>query len=187
MEKELTQLKNILAEVADLQGASSLLGWDQQVNMPAGGAKARGQIMGTLRSLSHQKFTSAETGKLLEALEAQAGSLEPDSDEARLLKVTRRRFDKSTRVPREYLVEMAQTTSRPPARQARSGSRPARRTILPNSSRSWKKSSSCASVTPPSLSRTNTSTTRCWTISSLALRRKKCRPFSRGCVPSKPL
>jgi carboxypeptidase Taq len=111
MEKELEQLKTILAEVADLQGASSLLGWDQQVNMPVGGAKARGQILGTLRSISHQKFISAETGRLLDALEKHKDNLDPDSDEARLIKVTRRRFDKLTRVPREYIIEMAQTTS----------------------------------------------------------------------------
>ena len=32
------ELKERLAEIADLDGASSLLGWDQQVKMPPGGA-----------------------------------------------------------------------------------------------------------------------------------------------------
>ncbi len=111
MEQKIAQLKAILAEVSDLQGASSLLGWDQQVNMPSGGAKARGQQLGTLRSISHQKFTSAETGRLLDELQPYTETLDPDSYEARLIKVTRRRFEKSTRVPREYIIEIAAVTS----------------------------------------------------------------------------
>jgi hypothetical protein len=111
MEQKLEQLKMILAEIADLQGAASVLGWDQQVNMPVGGAKARGQQLGTLRSLAHQKFTSPEVAGLLESLEAHAGTLDPDSDDARLIKVTRRRFEKSVRVPRDYIFEGDQQRS----------------------------------------------------------------------------
>ncbi len=112
MQNELTQLKTILAEVSDIQSASALLGWDQQVNMPPGGAAARGQQLGTLRRLAHQKFTSAEVGQLLDALEKSVKNLDPDSDDARLVKVTRHDFEKYTRVPGEYLVKLSSVTSK---------------------------------------------------------------------------
>jgi carboxypeptidase Taq len=111
VEKKLAELRAILAEIADIQGASSLLGWDQQVNMPVGGAKMRGQQIGTLRSIAHQKLTSPQVGGLLDELQPFCETLDPDSDDARLVKVTRRRFDKSTKVPKEFIIEMAQVTS----------------------------------------------------------------------------
>jgi carboxypeptidase Taq len=111
MEKKLAELRAILAEITDIQGASALLGWDQQVNMPSGGARMRGQQMGTLRSIAHQKLTSPEVGRLLDELQPFCDTLDPDSDDARLVRVTRRRFDKSTKVPKEFIVEVAQVTS----------------------------------------------------------------------------
>ncbi|MCX6059550.1 MAG: carboxypeptidase M32, partial [Chloroflexi bacterium] len=66
MSEKLNQLKEILGEVSDLNHAASVLGWDQQVNMPPGGGEARGQHLATLGKLSHQKSTSDEVGKLLE-------------------------------------------------------------------------------------------------------------------------
>ena len=43
MSEKLKKLKEILGEVSDLGHASSVLGWDQQVNMPPGGGEARFQ------------------------------------------------------------------------------------------------------------------------------------------------
>ncbi|MEW6241899.1 MAG: carboxypeptidase M32, partial [Chloroflexota bacterium] len=48
MEEKLAQLKQIMAEVADLNNAAALLGWDQQTYMPRGGAEARGNQLATL-------------------------------------------------------------------------------------------------------------------------------------------
>ena len=48
MNDKLDQLKEIIGEVADLNAAMSLLGWDQQTYMPAGGSEARGQHLATL-------------------------------------------------------------------------------------------------------------------------------------------
>ena len=111
MEQKLTQLKSILAEVSDLQGAASLLSWDQQTYMPPGGAHGRGHQLSTLETLAHLKFTSAEVGKLLDDLETYAGQLDPDSDDACLIRVTRRQYEKHTRVPAEMVAEFAQATS----------------------------------------------------------------------------
>jgi len=111
MEQKLAQLKTMLAEISDLTGAAALLGWDQQVNMPPGGAEARGNQLGTLQRLIHERQTSAEMGKLLEILKPYAAALDPDSDDARLVKVVARDYDIATRVPAEWVVEFAQVTT----------------------------------------------------------------------------
>ncbi|MCW5873230.1 MAG: carboxypeptidase M32 [Anaerolineales bacterium] len=111
MSKELEQLKERLAEVDDINNASAVLGWDQQTYMPPMAAQSRGQAQGTLDRISHEKFTSPEIGKLLETLEKQAGDWDPDSDEARLVAVTRREFDKGTKVPGSMVVERAELTT----------------------------------------------------------------------------
>jgi carboxypeptidase Taq len=111
MQTKIEQLKNISAEVMDLTYAASVLHWDQQTYMPPGGAKGRGQQISTLNRLAHTRFTSAEVGQLLDALEPYAAGLDLDSDEARLIKVTRRQFDIRTKVPGEWVANYAQATS----------------------------------------------------------------------------
>jgi carboxypeptidase Taq len=111
MESKLKQLKTLLGEVADLRAVSALLGWDQQTYMPPGGAEDRGNQLATIDQLAHVKFTSDEVGKLLDELEPWAAMLAPDSDDARLIKVTRREYDKATRVPVEMVAEFAQITT----------------------------------------------------------------------------
>lgn len=111
MESKLDQLKTILAEVSDLSSASALLGWDQQTYMPPGGAEDRGNQLATLDRLAHVKFTSAEVGQLLEDLKPHAAQLDPDADDARLIKVTAREYEKRTKVPPEMVAEFAQLTT----------------------------------------------------------------------------
>ncbi|MBW8011085.1 MAG: carboxypeptidase M32 [Chloroflexi bacterium] len=111
MKKKLAQLKTILEEVDDLSRANALLGWDQQAYMPPGGAQARGSIMGTVSKIAHQKFTSIEVGKLLKDLNSKVSDLDPDSNDARLIKVTQRDFEKATKVPSEMVAERAEMAS----------------------------------------------------------------------------
>jgi carboxypeptidase Taq len=110
MDEKLERFKEIMTEVADLDSASSLLGWDQQVNMPAAAAEARGNQIGTLEKLSHQAFTSDEVGKLLDELRSRSGALSPD-DEA-MVRVARRDYDKATRVPSSFVAEIAVVSAR---------------------------------------------------------------------------
>ncbi|MBN1450305.1 MAG: carboxypeptidase M32 [Anaerolineales bacterium] len=112
MSEKLQQLKTLLAEVADLNNAQALLGWDQQTYMPQGGSEARGNQLATLGKISHQKFTSDEIGALLGDLEKEYEDADLDSDDLRLLKVTRHNYDKATRVPSEFVAEFAVVTSK---------------------------------------------------------------------------
>jgi carboxypeptidase Taq len=112
MSEKLEYLKDLLAEVADLNYAQALLGWDQQTYMPQGGSEARGHQLATLGKISHQKFTSDEIGMLLGDLEKEYAGADPDSDDVRLLKVTRHNYDQATCVPAEFVAEFAVVTSK---------------------------------------------------------------------------
>jgi carboxypeptidase Taq len=108
MEKKLDQLKIILADISDLSYTAALLSWDQQTYMPPGGAEARGNQLALLDRLVHERATSPELGKLLEDLKPYSAGLDPDSDDARLVKVTTRAYEKAVRVPTEHVVEFSQ-------------------------------------------------------------------------------
>ena len=105
------ELKERLAEIADLDGAASLLGWDQQVKMPPGGAAARAEQLATLGRLSHEALTSDEIGRLLDTLAPFAEEQPYDSDEASLIRIVRRDWDKARRVPAELRAEIARAGS----------------------------------------------------------------------------
>jgi len=111
MEEKLNQLKMTLAEINDLGQVAGLLGWDQQVNMPQGAAEARGNQMGTMQKLIHQKSIAPELGQLLDDLSTTAKDLDPDSDEARLVKVAKRDYEKATKVPPEFTEKFAKITA----------------------------------------------------------------------------
>ncbi len=103
------ELKDRLAVVNDLQMAARVLAWDQETYMPPGGAEARAQQMGTLLSLAHEKFTSDEIGHLLDDLKPYEASLPYDSDDASLLRVARREYEKRTRVPAAFVARQTET------------------------------------------------------------------------------
>jgi carboxypeptidase Taq len=87
MEKKLADPRSLLAEVADIDAALAVLERDQQTQLPPGGTEGRGFAMGTLARLSRQRFTSAEVGSLLDSLQVSSAALDPDSDDARLVRV----------------------------------------------------------------------------------------------------
>jgi carboxypeptidase Taq len=111
MTKQLEQFKKMITELTDLGRANAIVGWDQQVYMPHGGAEDRGHILATLAGLLHEKFTSDEMGKLLEDLVPLAKQMDPDSDDACLILRTAHDFEKQTKVPTEKVAEMAQVNT----------------------------------------------------------------------------
>jgi len=110
--EKLKQLKEILGEVIDLNNASAVLSWDQQTYMPPGGAEARGQQLATLGKLAQIKFASDEVGKLLDELKPEFAGRDPSSDDAAMIRVTARDYEKAARVPPEYVAERAIITTK---------------------------------------------------------------------------
>jgi carboxypeptidase Taq len=111
MGDELGQLKERLGRLTDLERISRLLGWDQQTMMPRAGASIRAEHVATLRRFAHELLIDEETGRLLEELLPLEESLDPDSDDAALLRVTRRDYEKAVRVPTELRAEMARAAA----------------------------------------------------------------------------
>jgi carboxypeptidase Taq len=109
-EATLAELKRRLMEISDLNFAGAVLGWDQATYMPPGGAAARGRQSALLSRLAHEKSTDPALGRLLDALEPHGGELPYDSDDASLIRVARRDFEKAVRVPGDY-VERASAHS----------------------------------------------------------------------------
>lgn len=106
------QLKTRLAEITDLRHAAAIISWDQQTYMPPGGSAARAEQRSTLHKVIHEMFTADETGRWLDAATAEVASLDPDSDEARLVSVTRRDYEKARKVPSELVAAITRATAR---------------------------------------------------------------------------
>jgi carboxypeptidase Taq len=110
-ENKLAELRRRLAEVSDLNYAGAVLGWDQATYMPPGGAAARARQGATLSRLAHEKMTDPELGRLLDSLAKYAESLPRDADDAALIRVTRRDYDKATRVPVDFVARWSEMGS----------------------------------------------------------------------------
>jgi carboxypeptidase Taq len=110
-EQQLIELKKRLAEIFDLNRATSLLDWDQQTYMPPAGAENRGQQMATLQQIAHEKFISDEMGRLLSDLQPYVDQLDPDSYEARLVKVTRREYNREFKISSEWVSQWTMATT----------------------------------------------------------------------------
>src|SRR5512135_3586663 len=102
VDQKLQELKARLLEVNDLNSANALLSWDQTTYMPPGGAAARGRQMATLGRLAHEKFTDPAIGRLLEELRPYEEGLSYDSDDASLIRVTRREYERNSKIPSEF-------------------------------------------------------------------------------------
>lgn len=110
MTTALDQLKTRLGEIHDLRRANALLGWDQQTYMPPGGSASRAEQSATLGKIAHEMFTADQTGRLIDAAAREVATLNADSDEARLISVTRRDYHKARKVPADLVAEIARVT-----------------------------------------------------------------------------
>jgi carboxypeptidase Taq len=109
LEQKLQTLKEKLKDITNLRNAAEILSWDQEVNMPPGGAKARAEQLATLEKLAHEMFTSDEIGLLLENL--TGADLDYDSDDASLIRVGWRDYQKARKLSPELVAEMTRTFS----------------------------------------------------------------------------
>ncbi|MGP0063507.1 MAG: carboxypeptidase M32 [Isosphaeraceae bacterium] len=98
-------------EQATLASCSSVLGWDEQTYMPAGGAGHRGSQMALLAGLHHERATDPRIGDLLASVEESSLVGDAASAEAVNVRELRRGYDRRVRLPRALVEELARTTS----------------------------------------------------------------------------
>ncbi|MFV9506744.1 MAG: carboxypeptidase M32 [Oscillochloridaceae bacterium umkhey_bin13] len=107
MQDPITQLRTRLIEINDVQAASAVLMWDQNTQMPPGGAAARGRQLSTLRRMAHEKATDEDLGALIEQLASDLSARPNDDDDAALVRLAQRQFERATRIPPTLVAEMA--------------------------------------------------------------------------------
>jgi carboxypeptidase Taq len=111
MADALEQLKERLAEVTDLNKVARLLSWDQQTMMPPAGTGHRADQMASVQRLAHERFTDPVVGRLLDELQPLGESVDPDSDDAALIRVARRDYEKAVNVPASLRAAMARAAA----------------------------------------------------------------------------
>ncbi len=104
------QLKAVFAEITSLQNAASVLNWDQNTYMPPGGAAGRAEDLAVLSKLAHERLTSRQTGDLLKRAQDAVAGLDPDSDDARLVQIAQRDYDRAVKLPEALVTEFARTS-----------------------------------------------------------------------------
>jgi carboxypeptidase Taq len=96
------ELLRRLGELSDLRHAGHVLAWDQQVMMPPAGGAARGQALGALQSLAHERLVAPELGALLDA---------ENGEDPQLVRVVRRDHEVARKVSGELASAMARAGS----------------------------------------------------------------------------
>ena len=107
MDQALTELKERLGKLTDLRRTEGVLVWDMTVFMPPGGAPTRAPQLATLEEIVHEHVVDERFGELFEELAPYAAELPHDSDDASLIRVARRDWDRARRVPVALAAEIA--------------------------------------------------------------------------------
>lgn len=114
----LEPLTTRLVEIRRIQSAASVLSWDQETYMPAGGGAARAEQIATLEGLAHQKLVSDEVECLLakwidpateEAADSPTDTWEEPS--RALLRETWRDFSRAKKLPSDFVIRLSRECS----------------------------------------------------------------------------
>jgi len=89
--------------------ASGVLGWDQQVTMPEGGAPARSKQLSALSAVRHDLLTADEFEEALVASEDAVDDL--DHRQQAVVREIRRTYDRTADVPGDLVKELSEVQS----------------------------------------------------------------------------
>jgi carboxypeptidase Taq len=111
-EKAYEELINREKEIALLGNTAGVLGWDQEVYMPAAAAPYRAEQFSLLAGMIHQKSTDNQVGDWISQAESsKALTSDVLSDSSVNLREWRRSYDRSKKLPQRLVEEMARITS----------------------------------------------------------------------------
>jgi carboxypeptidase Taq len=94
-----------------LDSCAALLAWDEETYMPPGGVEHRGRQIALLAGLGHDRATNPRLGDLLAQIEASDLVSDPLSAESVNVREIRRLYERSVRLPRSLVEELARITS----------------------------------------------------------------------------
>jgi len=114
----LAPLTTRLLEIQRINSAASLLSWDQETYMPAGGGEARAEQIAVLQGLAHQKLASLDMEKLLSQwVNSATGQLfdhpgdEWDESSHSLLREVWRDYSRAKKLPSDFVVKLSRECS----------------------------------------------------------------------------
>ena len=99
---------DLLQKAADINYASAVLGWDQEVYMPPKGADARGRQLSTLAGQAHEILTSDKLEDLLKALSGNGDLTDTEKSNVRL---SFEDFEKNKKLSAACVEELSKQTS----------------------------------------------------------------------------
>ena len=94
-----------------LSSCAQLLQWDAEINMPRRGVEHRGQQMGLLAGLAHERATDPLREELLTVVEQSPLVADPESAESVNVRELRHDYDRATKLPRDLVEEMARVSA----------------------------------------------------------------------------
>ena len=106
----LTELTTLVKRAHTLGLIGELLGWDEQVMLPPGGADQRAAQHAALAGAQHAAASLPRIGELLATLEAAATTL--SADQRAVIRHARKDYDRATKLPAEFVSEKAAQGSR---------------------------------------------------------------------------
>ncbi|MEL7555815.1 MAG: carboxypeptidase M32 [Treponema sp.] len=108
MREAMKKLISLDRERGVITHIAALLGWDQETYMPESGIDERAEQLAIVENLAHEKAVNPGIGELLNRLE---GEKDLSGQEKAYLRVSRREYDKETKLPAGLVSEMARQTS----------------------------------------------------------------------------
>ncbi|MCG3778423.1 MAG: Thermostable carboxypeptidase 1 [Nitrospira sp.] len=116
--KTVEPLTTRLLEIQRINSAASLLSWDQETYMPAGGGEARAEQISTLQGIAHQKLVSPEIEGLLAAwIAPQTGAIQDspgdawDAPSRALLREVWRDYSRAKKLPSDFVITLSRECS----------------------------------------------------------------------------
>ena len=104
---DITELLEYMHEIEDLKALGSLAEWDQNTEMPEGAGEVRGYQSATLQGVLHERWTNQHLGSLLNKLNAVINRSGYTDADRGLVREAQRNYDRSTKLPRKLVEEMA--------------------------------------------------------------------------------
>ena len=114
----LEPLTTKLLEITRINSAASVLSWDQETHMPAGGGEARAEQIAVLQGIAHDKLVAPDIERFLAATVDpttgqaidQPGDLW-DEPSRSLLREIWRDFSRAKKLPSDFVIRLSRETS----------------------------------------------------------------------------
>lgn len=112
MNAQYTELVAELKEIALLRSCGSILGWDEQTNLPPKGAEHRANQLALIAGLSHERATSKKMGDLISSLADDPTTVGGAETVAYAnIRDAKRAYDRAVKLPKSLVEELSRTTT----------------------------------------------------------------------------